>query len=277
MHDVLRRLEVARSIDRASGPKCSLSSRHLSVRVSAVLLVLTLAMGLVTTGSASPADKPKPWVAKDWTHWTWEDCIQVLNYSPWSDMVASASLGRFSESYSLVQLRSALPVRQALLRNLQVQKHYDKMDDQKKREFDQKNSVMSDEDAVQNFTVLIDEVVANNGKGSGGAPVPATQIALRISNGTLVLPIRTNKANYASTQLEFDAIHNQFEYVFPRTVDGKPLYSFNDPFIVVDFGDPLIVDKKTGKVEQRPFHTLGDDHAYKLKTSDLIYQGKLEY
>jgi hypothetical protein len=149
------------------------------------------------------------------------------------------------------------------------------MDDQKKREFDQKNSVMSDEDAVQNFTVLIDEVVANNGKGSGGAPVPATQIALRISNGTLVLPIRTNKVNHASTQLEFDAIHNQFEYVFPRTVDGKPLFSPSDSSFIISLGATLVVDKKTGKVERQDFQSSGPNFIFSI--SDLMYKGKLEY
>jgi hypothetical protein len=253
---------------------------RVNVRILAVLLLSTLVTCLVLAGSANPADKPKPWLTKDWTKWTAEDCAYVLNGSPWSLQMYPSSVsdrpGEFNASYTLVQLRSALPVRQALLRALQVEKHYDKMDDQKKREFDQQNSAKFDESAADNVVILIDEVnVYNGGRAIIPGQSPATQVALRISGGTLVMPVQTKKVNYPPSEIQFDATHVQFEYVFPRTVGGKPLCSPDDLSLGITLGSPLIVDKKTGTVEPQDFRN--STGGYILKIADLMYKGKLEY
>lgn len=231
---------------------------------------------------ASPKDKQAPWVAKDWTKWTWEDCISVLNFSPWASDMGAIEMGRGSRS-EWVQFRSALPVRQALLRNLQIHKHYDKMDAQKQREFDQQDAKQFEElneQAIGNILILIDHDSSYGGSNDATPGPPPRQIALRISDGTLVLPIQTNKVNYPTTRIDFDAVHNQFEYIFPRTIGGKPLYSASDSDEVLTIcqGDPLVVDKKTGKVEPHPFRNAGDDYTIKfVKISKLMYKGKLEY
>ena len=255
------------------------SSRHKYFRLLATLLVPVMAICFVIGGRASPKAKPKPWLTKDWTEWTADDCGYVLNGSPWSlqmdPITVSNRPGEFNTSYILVQLRSALPVRQALLRTLQIEKHYDKMDDQKKREFDQQNSAASTESATNNVVILVDNVTVYNGGPTTIAPRLPTQIALEISGGPLVLPVRTRKVDYPPTQIEFDAHQNQFEYVFPRVVGGKPLCSPGDSFLGIDLGDPLIVDKKTGQVKQQDFRkSLG---GFMFNISDLIYKGKLEY
>jgi hypothetical protein len=253
---------------------------HVNVRIFAVLLLSAMAICPFMAGSANPADKPKPWLTKDWTKWTSDDCAYVLNGSPWSLQMYSSSVsdrpGEFNASYTLVQLRTALPVRQALLRALQIEKHYDRMDDQKKRAFDQQNSATFDESAASNVVVLIDEVnVYNGSRAIIPGQSPATQIALRISGGALVAPVQTKKVNYPPTEIQFDAVHFQFEYVFPRTVGGKPLYSTDDLSLGIYLGAPLIVDKKTGTVEQQDFRE--STGGYFFKIPDLIYKGKLEY
>jgi hypothetical protein len=248
---------------------------RVNVRIFAVLLLSTMAIGLVVVGPVNPADKPKPWVAKDWTKWTWEDCIQVLNYSPWAKISDATVVGRLGSRYNIAQLRSALPIRQALLRNLQIQKHYDKMDDQKKREFDQQNGGSPDEQQIDHVAILIDNVRVYNGQRNSLGPEPATQIALQIGAGALVLPTETNKVNYPPSQIENDATDVQFEYIFPRMVNGKPLCSPDDLFLGIDLGDPLIVDKKTGHVTQQDFRKVMG--GFMFNVSDLMYKGKLGY
>ena len=119
VYDILTQFQVVRSNYRASVSKFSLSMRLISARLFAVLLLLTLATCVVLAAHANPKDKPKPWVTKDWTQWTSADCLQVLNSSPWSHQIATEALGRSGTMYTLMQLRSALPVRQALIRTLQ--------------------------------------------------------------------------------------------------------------------------------------------------------------
>ena len=66
------------------------------------------------------------------------------------------------------------------------------MDLQKKREFDQQNAAQLNEEAAANVVILIDDVTINpptirnfNGQVISSGQVPARQIALGISSGTL--------------------------------------------------------------------------------------------
>jgi hypothetical protein len=245
------------------------------VQIFAVLLLSSSAMSLVMTGSASAVDKPEPWVAKDWTKWTSDDCDKVLNGSPWSHTFNFGAFGRSGSMYTLVQLRSALRVREALLRTLQIQKHYDRMDDQKKQEFDQENAGLLNRENPQEVDILIDNVIVANGERTTIAQAPPAQIALRVSGHSLVPPIRASKTNYPPTQINFDASHIQFEYVFPRTIDGRILLSSRDVLLGIVLGSPLIVDKKTGAVKQQDFRE--SQGGYTFKVSELMYKGNLEF
>ena len=104
-------------------------------------------------------------------------------------------------------------------------------------------------------------------------PFPARQAALQLPSGTLILPIQINKVKYMSTSL--NEYLNQFEYIFPRTIDGKDLFTETDSSMTLKLGAPLVLDKKTNKVELRDFQNSGFEYAFKI--SDLIYKGKLEY
>ena len=69
---------------------------------------------------------------QDWKNWTASDCALVLNYSPSTNGTLQSRVS------GTVQLRSALPIREALLRQLQVKKHYDAMNPQQKLRFDER-------------------------------------------------------------------------------------------------------------------------------------------
>jgi hypothetical protein len=207
---------------------------------------------------------------------------------------------------TMVQLRSALPIRQALLRSLQLQKHYDKMEFQKKAEFDQQHAVDIADRTDGNFVVLIENIGTGTNEDVHGNPLvdspePASQAALQLADDRFVLPIQTDKFSG-----ETSAIHqtmNLFEYIFPRLVDGQPPFAptgtigigrghkliidektnsvhasdftSKGPVLVIGLGAPLVVDKKTGNVEQRNFQSLGP--GYIFKAADLMYKGKPEY
>jgi hypothetical protein len=268
------------------------------------LLLSALTICILWGGHANSADKSKQksWIDKDWTQWTSDDCSKVLSDSPWvlNDMTP---IGGRSWKQTTILLRSALPIRQAFLRKLQLQKHYDKMNAQQKQQFDQQNAADRSADSI----VI---VIENSGSGSleniqeqpnFDSPDPPHQAALQISDRAFVQPIQINK-----TPGETSAIHetmNHFEYIFPRLVDGKPPlaltgtiaigrdqklpmgektvrvnakdYMSAGPILLIALGAPLIVDKKTGKVEQHNFQSEG--LPYIFKTSDLIYKGKREY
>src|SRR5579862_781833 len=109
--------------------------RAVPALLIAVFLLWSLMMAPgVAAGHA--VTKHEPWLTEDWTQWTSHDCSIVLEGSPWVQTIYRPVGGHRSYS-TIVQLRSALPIRQALLRQIQLEKHYDKMSAQKKRSFDQ--------------------------------------------------------------------------------------------------------------------------------------------
>jgi len=102
------------------------------------------------------------WVKKDWKQWTAGDCKKLLEDSPWahnhlienetnvsrlpsagaqgtgaapgqSDTALNKDAG---EVNYVVQIRSAAPIREALIRQQQIDRQYDKMSDADKKAFD---------------------------------------------------------------------------------------------------------------------------------------------
>jgi hypothetical protein len=260
--------------------------RRMTVRMLTFSILSTSAACFCLAGRADL--KHEPWLTKDWTQWTSEDIVLVLNSSPWSHPTSHIAFPYCGPAVTykdtLVQLRSALPVRQAVLRQIQLDKHYDKMDAQRKQEFDQPhesdltagadNSVVV---VIYNSSVQPEALGTNMNEPEQSCveipPDPPTQIALRISGGTVLPPIQINKVNYASTIL-WESM-NQYEYIFPRTLEGKPLYSPSDFYLGITFGAHLIFDKQTGKVDPEGFQGSRSDYTFAI--SDLMYKGKLEY
>jgi hypothetical protein len=196
------------------------------------------------------------WMKKDWTQWTEKDCDMVLDGSPWTQTILPQLNGLNSYPYgesarTFVQFRSALPVRQAVLRELQLENHHDKMNPDKKRAFDLSHS--HDLDPGDQVTVL----VVNTSSGHKGIE-PPRQAALRLADGTLVEAIETNQVKDIPAD-RWDSI-NQFEHVFPRTVNGRQLFSLNDTNVDVVLGKYLTIDKKTKKVVHEPFEYLPGTH-----------------
>ena len=91
------------------------------------------------------------WAKKPYTKWSVDDCERMLQDSPWAKtktlstpLAHGDSFGEFSDSegatsseisYS-VQFRSAVPIREAIIRQAQLHSRYNKFTDQQKSGFD---------------------------------------------------------------------------------------------------------------------------------------------
>jgi hypothetical protein len=265
------------------GPYISFAGYTSSKDMSAFLVPQDLAQR-TWPGRADPKDKgAQPWLYKDWTKWNLNDCGLVLSNSPWSHRTEYNPFAGNGQGYkeTVVQLRSALPVRQALLRNLQLQKHYDRMDAQRKLEFDQQHASELNDHTDEKVDVIISNssyqppLDPNSRRTSAPFydPHPPTQAALSLSDGTLLQPSQTN---VSPPSVGMDLSMNRLEYIFPRTVSGKPLYSTRDSLLAICLGAPLILDKKTGAILG---HTdfRNSRKAYEFKIADLMYKGNVEY
>lgn len=116
-------------------------------RQSILLPALALAAALACAGGARA--QKEDWQSKPFNQWTQKEAQKVLTDSPWSKTVArSGPMVSFSggagdtptpDKVYVLRLRSALPVRQAILRLRQLKEKYDSMSDGDKARFDEKN------------------------------------------------------------------------------------------------------------------------------------------
>jgi hypothetical protein len=215
---------------------------------------------------------------RDWKDWTASDCVLVLTYSPWTNGDLQSWIS------GTVQLRSARPIREALLRQLQSKKRYDTMSPQQKLSFDKKNPTGMNES--ENDSILL--YVEHDGIGDI-APDQAQQTALELTDGTLVMPSKTES-------LQYDADKDRILYSFPRVINGQPVLTANDQKLNFVFGKPLV---RAGRVLPLQNPQSFKIHEYKLvpgpakgqkvllndglltsisfRAAELMHNGKLEY
>jgi hypothetical protein len=186
---------------RIGGPmplhKSNSRPRWRAVLPLAAIIPSILAFCLSIPGAART--KVPPWIAKDWRQWSDDDCDAVLNNSPWGQMASTGGYASTSGPnvssvvVATVQLRSALPIRQALLRKQQLLSFYSRMKRDKKQDFDRAH--LHDLDPTSQVLIYI----ANSSSttlppgGSGSltyqAPAsPAAQPALQLADGTTIRP-----------------------------------------------------------------------------------------
>jgi hypothetical protein len=206
-----------------------------------------------------------PWAKKDWKQWSKEDCRKVLEDSPWAQRWdhsdnkmanfatrtrGTSGVGSESELtvFYVVQFRSARPVREAVVRQVLIANQYDLLDPEKKE------SMRKQTDGFLNRSY--DDVIVVH--VTYGSNVPeynrdlATFWQTRYSEGTVpqeaflngsrgqkITPVRMVSPKGGA---------QEFELIFPRMVEGKPLLEPGDKTISVEFISPPIGDVSSSRV-----------------------------
>jgi len=219
------------------------------------------------------------WVKKPYSEWNKGDCKKMLADSPWvgtegtiqpiqqtvSAETAEAS-GRESalEIKYVAQLRSALPIRQAVVRQAQLENKYDKMTPEKKAEFDKNaasflNAEFPDHVLInvsyESNVPLRDRDLAIYWQKQANSDYQ-TKFALIGGGGRIVNPLKFEAAQGAG---------REFQVIFPRHVAGEPLIGPEDKELTLEFIAPEILSQRS-----RKFRIV-----YRVK--DMIVDGKVLY
>lgn len=198
-----------------------------------------------------------PWVKKDWKQWSKDDCKKVLEDSPWAQRWTqsatkmanfatrtSGTQGVGSESevgiYYVVQFRSARPIREAVVRQTLIANRYDQL------EPEQKEGMRKQTEGFLNRS-YDDVIVVHVTYGSNVQEYNralATFWQTRYPEGTVpqqafldgprshkIAPIRLISPKGGA---------QEFELIFPRVVEGKPLLAPGDKTIGVEFVSPAV-------------------------------------
>jgi hypothetical protein len=189
------------------------------------------------------------WVKKDWKQWTAADCKKLLESSPWavrkmienennvSRLPSAGNQGTGAQASTadtaqnkdtgelnyVVQIRSAAPIREALVRQQQIDKQYDKMSDTDKKAFDSEMDKLYPSNADRiivhvRYYANRDSLGADIAKSWKSIPrdtVPADMMLIS-SNGSRATPLTFVP----------DSTEDGFEVTFPRTGLGEGFKSF---------------------------------------------------
>jgi hypothetical protein len=218
-------------------------------RKLSLAICLCLVLGIV----ASRADDF--WTAKKWQDWTKEDCRKMLHDSPWSkkwsqsisnngpklpSVSGAARVGAAGDSVNeidyYIQLRSALPVREAIVREFQFDKKYEELTSDKKKTFesqilnrDYSESIVFHfifETSTETFARQLAEYWQNI--PPDGAP---SDVYLINERGDHIRPVRVAAPRAAGYE---------FEMVFPRMVKNEPVVREGDKVLQLQFPEPAI-------------------------------------
>jgi hypothetical protein len=183
-------------------------------------------------------------VKKDWKQWTAADCKKLLESSPWAvrkmvenesnvNRLPSAANGANADTALnrdagevnyVVQIRSAVPMREALIRQQQIDKQYDRMSDADKKAFDaQMDQLFSGHDdkviVHVKYSGTRDQLASDISKSWKSIPkdtVPADMMLIS-SNGSRATPL---------TFVADPTGGDEFEMTFPRSALGEGFKSF---------------------------------------------------
>ena len=189
---------------------------------------------------AFPA-RAQVWETKDWKTWTSEDCEKVLTDSPWAQRFVAESrtdtpgsvlttvrptqmptreLQVQQRIIYVVQLRSARPIREAMVRQLQIASNYDRLQPAQKQAFDKQANEYLNQDFGSyvvvhvNFTSNTDAVTKQLVQQWGSTLPP------KVKDATLLLSTSGDHVkfeNYAPPEKGTQ----EFELYFPKSWEGK--------------------------------------------------------
>jgi hypothetical protein len=160
---------------------------------------------------------------------------------------------------------------------MQIEKRYDAMSPDQKKAFDQKRPPDMAENESDPIVLYVEHYGRSLGFGPHTArqfdnPHPAQEAALRLLDGTLVMPIKTEA-------LEDDSDGSKFEYSFPRLINGTPVVTASGETLTFVFGKTLEGGGRVRPLQNpKKFHVArGVNVAVFFRVAGLTYNGKLEY
>jgi hypothetical protein len=202
------------------------------------------------------------WVKKDWKTWTKSDCKKMLEDSPWARRIliennaSNSSLpsagqgqqhqGQLGNSGTgeityYVQLRSAAPVRQAVIRQAQIDAKYEKMSDAEKKAFDDK---MEQQMNMIKPEVIAIHVVFDASKQDLGSSVTSFWHSLPPDTVPMNFYLVTEKGTKVPP-MTFSFVtgtENEFDITFPRNAGADPVIATGAKSLKVQFQNPAVGD-----------------------------------
>jgi hypothetical protein len=235
------------------------------------------------------------WEKKPWQQWTRQECDKMLTDSPWARKFTTSEVriqasgirtGGTQERETqptieyIAHLRSALPVRQAVVRLMQIQTRYDRMSDAEKRNFDKQAADYLNQDFSNRVVVHI--IYQSN--------ITALQQGLddtwRASSTDL--PAETYLISGRGERIELMRFippapqAPEFELIFPKLRNGEPILSPSDrrfqiQLPVINKSTPASQTLLSGQLAYTGTALAETRMLFEFDVQKMMFNGKLEY
>lgn len=238
------------------------------------------------------------WVKKDWKQWSKDECAKILQDSPWSHKWAKSQMGstqmpgvsganaegasgeKTPEMHYNIELQSALPIREAVIRKAQIDQKYDKMSAAEKKDFDAKSEAFLN----RNYgDVIVIHVTFGSNLQSFEREMatywkaippeaPPVDMYLITESGDRVPPIRFNTSQNGAYS---------FDLIFPRVKNREPIVHDSDKMLSLQFTHPAI-GNQTQKITTNPsdpsIDVFGEERVLiQFKLDKMVVNGKASY
>jgi hypothetical protein len=233
--------------------------------VSAAALTTTVATVLLLMSCVVvQAQEKAVWPKKPWQEWTKKDVEQVLNESPWVQarkiLVPVGRANAPNDFTFILRLRSALPMRQALVRQRQLEAKYDKMNERERAAFDAKTQGLLDCPACADNYVLTLTSRSENNPGFDW---------VYVSFSSVTLPWMKQYAYIANEQGEERRLVN---FVQPKQQGVEAIFFF--PRLDAS-GAPLIKPESKKLIFRLSPHNTSQFSNFEFDVSKLMVDGNV--
>jgi len=273
--------------------------KHLCKAIPAILnraaMPRILGIYLLMAAGAAACLGADFWEKKPYKEWSQKDCAKMLEDSPWAktltltkveimadETAANATMGSGQQPYIKyqAQLRSAVPIRQAMVRQMQLAQKYDSLPVEQKQQFDKKVEEFlaggSPDAVIVHVTYMANsqtnELELARNWQSRTMDLLKNSVYLIGANG-LRVPI----AQYAVAQ----GGQHEFQFIFPRQYEGKTLLGPEDKSLRLEFPYPIvngIGDPNVNGIGDPVVDRMAHGRAFmEFKVKKMIFEGNLSY
>jgi len=218
------------------------------------------------------------WEKKDYTKWSEKECRKLLTDSPWAKQYVltrtvgpvgltrgANSLGQSTRSVTYqIQLFSALPIRQAIVRQLQITQNYERLTEEQKAQFDSQTEALLTADNSEVVVLNISYMTDYQPYDLDLARYWQIQTTDSLKSSTYLKGSDGEKVPISNYVVIRDA-QRVFRFIFPRKHRDREILGSEDKSLVLEFEYPHIdvIPGKLGFVE--------------FKTKKMLFGDKIEY
>ena len=163
-----------------------------------------------------------------------------------------------------VQIRTAPPIRQAMVRMMQIAQNYDQLPDEQKKQFDQQTQGFLAADTSEMIIVHMSYSTNFPQNYRDLAQHWQSQTAELLKNSVYLSGNKSDKVAIAQ-YIPGQEGQSEFQFIFPRKVDGKDIVGDQDKNLRLEFAYPVV-----GRI--------GDGRGFlEFKLDKMMFNGNIVY